>query len=558
MVDESVLPEDVGTGAPYGDFDDAANLASMVHRPNSTDFVISGIGLNPDYDDMMCYTDAGRAIVGDTDAQATESDELREYGVAYSAILKARTSTYENNSDVLELTADAENYVYVAVNLDQGDTPYIYVDQNDTGPTDPSFKIGMVDTATETVTLENQNPTTSHQDVTIDRSLDVGTDTDIGGDVTIDRSLDVGTDTDIGGDVTIDRSLDVGGDTTVGGSLDVTDGPADPQDDDGVMRQVDTYALSEAAHWGDSTFWQDTAEFDEWTLDGHTLIDDDSNENLEVIDPDETTPEWGIDQGDGTVGILGTVDANGSRWQLEASNAETSSSDSGAGDRNGEAKIIARSVNLYDMTGWQELHYSWENVGAASGSNYSRFGLIDSDGNWGQYVDKSNTFSEITDGNGDPYVLNLSNVDGEWYIAAIAHDQDSVAEAQSDLRISLAGIYEDRLQSTSNTIRYQQGYAAQESVATSPTFNPTAIDRWDIFDYDIDVEDEADYIQFDILDSSDNVLLTNVRKGEILSNIDETESIKIRARFFREDVSDSPLLQSVSFSWIDRTQDYTA
>ena len=540
MVDESVLPEDVGTGAPYGDFDDAANLASMVHRPNSTDFVISGIGLNPDYDDMMCYTDAGRAIVGDTDAQATESDELREYGVAYSAILKARTSTYENNSDVLELTADAENYVYVAVNLDQGDTPYIYVDQNDTGPTDPSFKIGMVDTATETVTLENQNPTTSHQDVTIDRSLDVGTDTDIGGDVTIDRSLDVG------------------GDTTVGGSLDVTDGPADPQDDDGVMRQVDTYALSEAAHWGDSTFWKDTAEFDEWTLDRNTLIDDDSNENLEVIDPDETTPEWGIDQGDGTVGILGTVDANGSRWQLEASNAETSSSDSGAGDRNGEAKIIARSVNLYDMTGWQELHYSWENVGAASGSNYSRFGLIDSDGNWGQYVDKSNTFSEITDDNGDPYVLNLSNVDGEWYIAAIAHDQDSVAEAQSDLRISLAGIYEDRLQSTSNTIRYQQGYAAQESVATSPTFNPTAIDRWDIFDYDIDVEDEADYIQFDILDSSDNVLLTNVRKGEILSNIDETESIKIRARFFREDASDSPLLQSVSFSWIDRTQDYTA
>ena len=522
MVDESVLPEDVGTGAPYGDFDDAANLASMVHRPNSTDFVISGIGLNPDYDDMMCYTDAGRAIVGDTDAQATGSDELREYGVAYSAILKARTSTYENNSDVLELTADAENYVYVAVNLDQGDTPYIYVDQNDTGPTDPSFKIGMVDTATETVTLENQNPTTSHQDVTIDRSLDIG------------------------------------GDTTVGGSLDVTDGPADPQDDDGVMRQVDTYALSEAAHWGDSTFWKDTAEFDEWTLDRNTLIDDDSNENLEVIGPDETTPEWGIDQGDGTVGILGTVDANGSRWQLEASNAETSSSDSGAGDRNGEAKIIARSVNLYDMTGWQELHYSWENVGAASGSNYSRFGLIDSDGNWGQYVDKSNTFSEITDDNGDPYVLNLSNVDGEWYIAAIAHDQDSVAEAQSDLRISLAGIYEDRLQSTSNTIRYQQGYAAQESVATSPTFNPTAIDRWDIFDYDIDVEDEADYIQFDILDSSDNVLLTNVRKGEILSNIDETESIKIRARFFREDASDSPLLQSVSFSWIDRTQDYTA
>jgi hypothetical protein len=173
MVDESVLPEDVGTGAPYGDFDDAANLASMVHRPNSTDFVISGIGLNPDYDDMMCYTDAGRAIVGDTDAQATESDELREYGVAYSAILKARTTSFETNNDVLELVAGI-NHVHVAVDLEEGDSPYIYVDQDDSGPADPSFKIGTVDTDTETVEELGRDPTATFEEVTSDN---VATDT---------------------------------------------------------------------------------------------------------------------------------------------------------------------------------------------------------------------------------------------------------------------------------------------------------------------------------------------------------------------------------------------
>jgi hypothetical protein len=173
MVDESVLPEDVGTGAPHGDFLDAANLASMVHRPNSTDFVISGIGLNPDYDDMMCYTDAGRAIVGDTDAQATDSDELREYGVAYSAILKARTTSFETNNDVLELVAGI-NHVHVAVDLEEGDSPYIYVDQDDSGPADPSFKIGTVDTDTETVEELGRDPTATFEEVTSDN---VATDT---------------------------------------------------------------------------------------------------------------------------------------------------------------------------------------------------------------------------------------------------------------------------------------------------------------------------------------------------------------------------------------------
>ena len=157
MVDESVLPEDVGTGAPYGDFDDAANLASMIHRPNNVNFVVSGLELQPDFVQQKCYLTSGRAIVEDTEAQATESEDLREYGVAYSAIMKARTSSFETNNDVLELANDTMNYVHVAVHLDQGDSPFIYVDQDDTGPNHPSFKIGEIDTSSESVSEVNRD-----------------------------------------------------------------------------------------------------------------------------------------------------------------------------------------------------------------------------------------------------------------------------------------------------------------------------------------------------------------------------------------------------------------
>ena len=169
MVDQNVLPEDKGTGAPYGDFLDAANLASVVHRPNAVNFVVAGLDLNPNYTDMKVYTGSGRAIIEDDTAYATKSEETREFGVAYSAILEARTSTYETNNDVLELNTGI-NYVHVGIDLAEGDSPYIYVDQDDSGPADPSFKIGTVDTDTETVEELGRDPTATFEEVTSDNA----------------------------------------------------------------------------------------------------------------------------------------------------------------------------------------------------------------------------------------------------------------------------------------------------------------------------------------------------------------------------------------------------
>ena len=49
MVEDSVFPEDTGTGAPYGDFNDAANWASHAYNEDYGNYVIEGINLQPDY-----------------------------------------------------------------------------------------------------------------------------------------------------------------------------------------------------------------------------------------------------------------------------------------------------------------------------------------------------------------------------------------------------------------------------------------------------------------------------------------------------------------------------
>jgi hypothetical protein len=46
MVEDSVFPEDTGTGAPYGDFDDAANWASHAYNEDYGNYVITGIIFN--------------------------------------------------------------------------------------------------------------------------------------------------------------------------------------------------------------------------------------------------------------------------------------------------------------------------------------------------------------------------------------------------------------------------------------------------------------------------------------------------------------------------------
>jgi len=147
MVEDHVFPEDTGTGAPYGDFDDAANWASHAYNPDYSDYVITGIELQPDYPNLVLETTAGKARISDESAIGAESQDERPFGVVYDVIIDDRNSETETNNDDLVLDADSVNEVWLGINLDQGDSPFIVVSSDPADePTDPNIKIGEVDT----------------------------------------------------------------------------------------------------------------------------------------------------------------------------------------------------------------------------------------------------------------------------------------------------------------------------------------------------------------------------------------------------------------------------
>ena len=152
MVEDSVFPEDTGTGAPYGDFDDAANWASHAYNEDYGNYVIAGIDLQPDYANNFLETTAGKARISDESATATRAEVERPFGVTYDVIIGGRSDGTQTNTDDLTLDADSVNDVWLAIDLEHGDRPYIVVSSvSGDEPTDPHIKIGEVDTTNEVV-----------------------------------------------------------------------------------------------------------------------------------------------------------------------------------------------------------------------------------------------------------------------------------------------------------------------------------------------------------------------------------------------------------------------
>ena len=152
MVEDSVFPEDTGTGAPYGDFDDAANWASHAYNEDYGNYVIEGINLQPDYANNFLETTAGKARISDESATATRAEVERPFGVTYDVIIGGRSDGTQTNTDDLTLDADSVNDVWLAIDLGHGDRPYLTVSSTSADePADPHIKIGEVDTTNEVV-----------------------------------------------------------------------------------------------------------------------------------------------------------------------------------------------------------------------------------------------------------------------------------------------------------------------------------------------------------------------------------------------------------------------
>jgi len=135
-----IFPEDGGTnsnlGVNDGDFNDAANYASIIEATQPNDYVVRGLNLQNVGSGTFDLT-KGKCLVSEASTTAGQSSETRDERVAYIAELDARTGLSYTTGDV--------NYVFVDVLLTNDDAVDIVVNTTNTAPSEPSIKIAEID-----------------------------------------------------------------------------------------------------------------------------------------------------------------------------------------------------------------------------------------------------------------------------------------------------------------------------------------------------------------------------------------------------------------------------
>ena len=139
MVD-FVYPEDGGTNANLGpnegDFNDSANLGSIIEATQPSDYVVRGLNLQNVASGTFDLT-KGKALVSEASTTAGQSSETRDERVAYVVELDARTG--------LSYTTGSVNHVFVDVLLTNDDAVDIVINTTNTAPSEPSIKIAEID-----------------------------------------------------------------------------------------------------------------------------------------------------------------------------------------------------------------------------------------------------------------------------------------------------------------------------------------------------------------------------------------------------------------------------
>jgi len=144
---DHVFPEDSGTGAAEGDYDDAANFASLAQATGLTDYVVQGLNFTLNASTPSLDISKGKAVVTQSQATSSQSAETRD-GVAFVAEMDARTGISLTDGDV--------NHVFLQVDLSSDDTINIVVNTTNSAPAQPYVKLGTVDTSTDTTTELNR------------------------------------------------------------------------------------------------------------------------------------------------------------------------------------------------------------------------------------------------------------------------------------------------------------------------------------------------------------------------------------------------------------------
>lgn len=149
-----VFPQDPSLGDSHDKFD-AATLASLVYGETETDYVVDGLDFNVDYTNNNFDLTKGKAKISAPSGTAHQTGEEREHGLGF--VIEIETGDFTE----VPLSDSAVNYVYLDVGIDQDDTASIEVDTSDPPGslgTEPTLKLGEIDTANNNKTLQNRYP----------------------------------------------------------------------------------------------------------------------------------------------------------------------------------------------------------------------------------------------------------------------------------------------------------------------------------------------------------------------------------------------------------------
>ena len=156
MPDGIVFPQDEGTGLADGDeadFTSGGHFAGLAGQSNNSDYVEAGLVFTVNFTDDLLDIGSGLAFIIDEDG-ATVQDQNGDYTQNWDGPVNYAVQVNEETG--IALTADDVNHVFLAFDPSESNSPYYEVNTSGDAPTDPSLKIGEVDTAEESSTEQNR------------------------------------------------------------------------------------------------------------------------------------------------------------------------------------------------------------------------------------------------------------------------------------------------------------------------------------------------------------------------------------------------------------------
>ncbi|UBF23115.1 hypothetical protein HCTV-16_gp132 [Haloarcula virus HCTV-16] len=165
---EKTLPQDQGTSSSLSqndaDYADAAHLAALAHGKNHSDYVVSGFNLNVDFGANDVVVSDGQARILVTDLNSVNHGD--------------GTTTWTEATQVVRKEAETvslsfgQNHLYVRFRQSEVDNPE-FVTTSGSDPAGESLKIGIIDTASNSVQHVNREPDGVFSGLTVEGVADI-------------------------------------------------------------------------------------------------------------------------------------------------------------------------------------------------------------------------------------------------------------------------------------------------------------------------------------------------------------------------------------------------